>query len=255
MNRPGWINLPGGSQGQSNLLLNLAAAAGGAAARQGLNALGQAASNWWSGGRGRRRRRQPPVNMQPLLQALPPAGAPPNRGRGRSRRRRRGPQSPAMTMGATGSGRIVVSDSECISVTSTLNVVQLNPADDDLPRLKQWGKVYERYRLTSLRLEYVPLSGTATTGAIFITILPGPKRTDVKDEGTIAKCQPLLVRPAWKAGTLRAGANLEAQRFMHCGDTSADGVVATIYIKSTASAIGLVRVHYTVEFAFPHPFA
>lgn len=159
-----------------------------------------------------------------------------------------------MSMGAVGSGKVVVSDSELIS-TSTQHITVCGPGEaSDLPRLFAHAKMYERYRFLSLRVDYVPTSGAATNGSITITIQPGVKNTKITSAEMAMKCQPCLVRPAWKAGTLRAGPMLDAQRFLHVGVADADGVAFCIYTFPSTPDIGYVKVTYTVEFAFPHPF-
>lgn len=158
-------------------------------------------------------------------------------------------------MGAMGSGHIAVNDAEVVALPKTdLMVINIGIGDLQLPRLKRQLDVYERYRIRALRVEYVPTSGMATAGNIAIAILPGTQLSGVKDAATIAKCQPLLLVPAWKAGSLRAGPNLDAQRFLHCGQNNDDGVACCIYVKPSAVDLGYVRVHYSIEFAFPKPF-
>lgn len=191
--------------------------------------------------------------MQPMLSALPqqaPARA--RRGsRGRGNRRGRG----GMAMGAAGSGKITVTDSEIVALADDkLVTMELNPGCAQLPRLAQYETMYERYRITRVTVAYEPLSGAATEGNIAVAILPGPKNSKVVDWASIAKCQPNMMRPAWKPGQIRAGPALDAQRFMHAGVTSEDGVAFTIYAKPSKANIGLLRVTYSVEFAFPRPF-
>lgn len=242
-----------GSRQASNLLLNLAAAAGGAAARQGLNALGSGLQNWWQqpsgGARPRPRRRAAQLSVAPLLQALP---APPQRRRRRGRGRGRGPGAPSV--GAVGAGRVVVTDSELIAVPAALIAAEMNPGADILPRLLAHSKIYERYRFIRVVVAYEPLSGMATSGSIAVTLSPGKKNAAIKDMATILKCQPCLARPSWKAGTLRAGARLDAQRWMHSEQADNDGISFTLYAIGSAANLGYLRVTYTVEFAFPHPF-
>lgn len=161
-------------------------------------------------------------------------------------------------MGAAGSGRIVVTDSELIAANMD-HVTQCGPGEaSDLPRLYNHSKMYERYRFINLRVEYVPMSGMATEGSITITIQPGPKNVKITDAASAMKCQPCLTLPAWKAGSLRANARIDAQRFLHVGASGEDEVSFTIYAFSSlpkaGATIGHVKVSYSVELAFPHPF-
>lgn len=156
-------------------------------------------------------------------------------------------------MGATGSGNITIEDSEMVTLPKDGLSIQLNCADASLPRLLAHGKMYERFRIVSLGVDYVPLSGAATEGNVKIAITPGPVRTTIT-AASVIKVQPLLMRAAWKAGSLQAGRNLDAQKFMHVGKTDEDGVAATIYAYPSAENLGVLRVRYTVQFAFPIPF-
>lgn len=158
-----------------------------------------------------------------------------------------------MAMGAAGAGKITVSDSETVALSTNL-IMEMNPGCAELPRLAKYEAMYERFRIAKLRVEYVPLSGMATAGSVVITIQPGPTNPKIKDRDSATKCLPLLMRPAWKAGSLVAGANIDSSRFLHAGNTTADGVALTIYAFPSAADLGSLRVHYTVEFSFPHPF-
>lgn len=157
-------------------------------------------------------------------------------------------------MGAAGSGRIIVTDAEVVDLGDTKFIVELSPGNKLLPRLDRYSEMYERYRILRLQIEYMPLSGYATTGNITATIQPGVLQSTIKDKASACKCQPLLALPAWKAGRLVAGPSLDAQRFLHCDRATEDGVAATIYCFPSAKDLGQLRIHYTVEFAFPRPF-
>lgn len=188
--------------------------------------------------------------MEPLMQALPLMPPQPSRGRRRNRRQR----APAANMGAAGSGRIIVTDSELIDIPETLLTLPLNPASDSLLRLSRYETMYERFRYIKLVVTFEPTSGMATEGSVAFSLLTGPAQAVVKDRATILKCQPARVTPAWKRATIVAGVNLDSQRFLHCGEAGDGGVAATIYCLATAKSLGFLRVSYTVEFAFPRPF-
>lgn len=156
-------------------------------------------------------------------------------------------------MGAAGAGSITITDAEMVSLPKDGVIVAMNCNDANLPRLLAHGKMYERFRILSLGVDYVPLSGAATEGNVKIAITPGPKR-DAITAVTIVKVQPLLLRSAWKAGSLQAGRNLDSQRFMHVAKDTEEGVAATIYAFPSAADLGVMRVRYTVQLAFPVPF-
>lgn len=190
------------------------------------------------------------MSMQPLMAALPnPAPA-----AGRPRRRRRRGRATTSAMGAAGSGSVTIRDSEIVALDGN-KVVQVGAKDEkQLPRLQKHLEMYERYRVLSLTVSYVPLSGTATAGNVAVTVLPGPKRDSIKDSASVQKCQPLILVPAWKAGTIRAGPQLDSQRFLHVGGSAEDAVAATIYAFPSAANLGSVRISYAVQLSFPMPF-
>lgn len=159
-----------------------------------------------------------------------------------------------MAMGAQGAGRISISDAEMVALTASLHTMEMSPGCTDLPRLAAHAKMYDRYRILSLRIEYVPTSGMATTGSVAVTLQPGPKNAAIKDEASVLKCLPNLALPAWKAGNLRAGPQIDSQRFLSSGGSGDTGIAVTVYAVPTAASIGYLKVHYTVEFAFPKPF-
>lgn len=156
-------------------------------------------------------------------------------------------------MGAVGSGKVIVTDCEVVSLGGNVTM-EMGPGNDQLPRLQQHAKMYDRYRLVSLRVEYVPLSGTATSGNVTICLLPGPRIAAVKDASSAMKVKPCLMRPAWKAGVISANKNIDSQKFLYCDRGGEDGVVVTIYAFPSAPSLGVLNIHYQVEMAFPKPF-
>lgn len=100
-----------------------------------------------------------------------------------------------MAMGAQGAGRITISDAEMVALTASLHTMEMSPGCTDLPRLAAHAKMYDRYRILSLRIEYVPTSGMATTGSVAVTLQPGPKNAAIKDEASVLKsAQPRVAR-------------------------------------------------------------
>lgn len=155
-------------------------------------------------------------------------------------------------MGAAKSGRLIIRDSETFAADSAK--IEFDPGNTTyLPRLDSIAKLYERYRFISLVVEYEPTSGTATTGSVAMCLIPGPIEASIKDRDAIIKSQPNVVLPAWKAGKLRAGKNLDASRFLHTESSGDTGVSCTLYIATTTKDLGYIRVSYQVEVAFPRP--
>lgn len=235
--------------------MNLAAAAGGAAARVAVDR----AAQWWN--------TPPPQNPPPStnpfltapLQAALPRGGRRRRGnRGRGRRpqagRRTGGQPSA---GLTSSGSlIIVRDTEVLgAVTGKLQTYAMNPSPTEMPRLTAFSKMYARFRIKYMNVSYVSGSGTATTGNLSVGILAGVADKTVVDQSTIMKLRPSFFTPAWKSATISLGADIDLQRYMLCNDATADGVAFTLYIMSSVASIGVIKVSYEVEFSQPRPFS
>ncbi|UHM27516.1 MAG: coat protein [Sanya tombus-like virus 3] len=238
--------------------MNLAAAAGGAAAREGLNYVGGAIGNYFRGGRGARRGRgRGAYNMQPLYQAMPvPVPTAPPRRRRRGGGGRRGSRGTANQ--ATGGGQITV-------VRGQENVITLNKGtawaiqawefNCSAPaRLAATSKAYERYRVRRVTIKYCSGSGQATPGSIAIGYHAGVKNAKVDSQDTILKLSPCRFTPAWKDVQLVIGPGIDAQRWMHVGRTDEDGISFTFYAMGSGDATGRIIVDYEVELAYPVPF-
>lgn len=235
-----------------NVALNLAAAAGGAAARVAMDRL----SGWAV------RAPQPLNTMGEMRVALPRPG--PSRGRGRGRRgrgrrgrgARQGGQPPA-GVSTRGQGMSVATDTEIlVSVAQGFKAYVFNPSPPELVRLKAMEQMYTRYRVRYVNVAYKSTSGTATAGSVAVGIAAGPQLPAdmVKDATTIMKLRPSFVVPAWKNDSLTIGADIDLGRYMLCGDKTPDGVAFTLYVNSTAADLGMIQVSYRVEFTQPKPF-
>lgn len=242
-----------------NVAMNLAAAAGGAAARVATDRL----ANWMSGmsltpatpGPSRVVIPNPPSN------AIARGGA--RRGRGRGRRRGRRPNrqagQPAQGAAAKGGSIVRMRDTEIVALSATTFVLEFNPAVDAMPRLAAHEKMYTRYRYRYVNIAFKSTSGTATDGSIVIGIASGPALYSTTgdnklDRDKILKMKPMIVVPAWKNDTIAVGAQIDASRWMFCGDTTRDGVAFTVYVDTTATKIGVLQISYDIEFDFPRPF-
>lgn len=196
---------------------------------------------------GRRGRGRRSFNMQPMLAALPP---PPPRARRGGRRRRT-----ARGSNAGGSPTQIFRGTEYLAEpTTTLATLQFNCASTTHPRLSNTAKCYERYRVRSVVLTYNSTSGTATTGGVTLGIHPGPTNSNVKKAEDILKLDPSRTTPAWKNSTIRLGQNIDAQRWMHVGKTTEEGVAFTCYYIKSGDATGQIKITYDIEFAYPVPF-
>lgn len=237
-----------------NVALNLAAAAGGAAARVATDTVTRRISNWM------RNEPQSPYNMGQMRQALPQVGPTRGRGRGRRGRGRRGRAGrqggqPAQGTQTRGQGMSVARDTEVlVSVAEGLKTYVFNPSPEELVRLKAMEAMYTRYRVRYVNVSYKSGSGTATAGNVAVGIAAGPAIEAVKTATDVLKLRPSFYVPAWKNESLSIGADIDLGRYMLCGNTSADGVAFTLYVYSTAANLGLIQVSYNVEFTQPKPF-
>nr|QQP18796.1 hypothetical protein 2 [Soybean thrips tombus-like virus 5] len=224
-----------------NAAMNLAAAAGGTAARVAVDRL----AGWLA------------TPSQPQPQPTPQPGPSSNpTGRGRRRGKGRGRRGARQAQGPTRSGaQIVMRDTEVIGeVPNKLTTYSFNPAVNETPRLSQHEKMYARYRFKRLTISYKPLVGTATTGSVTIGAMVGTAYDKIKKADDIMKLRPMLVTPGWKAASFTLGSDIDLARYMLCGDNTADGVAVTIYAIGSAEHLGLIQVSYEVEFSHPRPF-
>lgn len=231
-----------------NAAMNLAAAAGGTAARVAFDRL----ASWMT------QPNQPTAqrgfyNMSPMRNALPPSNP-----RGRGGRRKRGGRTqgsqPRAGVSTSGSSSIVVRDTEVFTlVEAKLMVLAFNPSADVLPRLHAHEKMYTRYRIKYMNIAYKSGSGTSTVGNVSVAVQVGPKNTQVTT-ANILSLKPSFFVPAWKNDALTLGKDIDSSRYMICGDTTSDGVSFCLYVSPSAANLGVIQVSYEVEFAFPRPF-
>lgn len=229
--------------------MNLAAAAGGAAANVAVNRM----SSWLAGAGPSR---QPAYDMGQMRAALP-SNAPKARGRarrGRGRGKGRQGGQPRQGINTRGGSDIVVRDTEVLgSVQKGVTSYQFNPAPDGLVRLKAHENMYNRYRIKYMNIAYKSGSGTATTGNVWVGVCGGPVNKAIT-AGNVSKLRPSFFVPAWKNESLTLGKDIDSQRWMRCGNDSDDGVSFTLYVESAEVGLGVIQVSYEVEFQQPKPF-
>lgn len=235
--------------------MNLAAAAGGAAARV---AVDRAVNYLTQPARPTPPRRSRPISMQSVAAALPVTPVARGRARGRRGRRGRGYSrpggQPSSGITSPSGSMIVIRDTEVIgALTGKLQVYTFNPACDGTPRLKAFESMYQRYRFKFVNISFKSGSATNVAGNIAMGIAPGTTIKEVVDQSTIMKLKPSFYSPIWKNETINVGKNIDSQKYMYCGDASADGVSFTLYVYGTAGG-GMIQVSYEVEFAYPKPF-
>jgi len=80
------------------------------------------------------------------------------------------------------------------------------------------------------------------------------KKSQVTNSTTVMKLNPSVMTAAWKSAGIRAGPNIDSQKWMHVGKADDDGISFTLYVSHIGDAAGYVQVTYHVEFAYPIPF-
>lgn len=176
------------------------------------------------------------------------------RGRGRGQGRQGLPTRQVAIAGRSG-GSNIVRDTEILgNTTKTLGVYMFNPSPDALVRLKQFEKMYSRFRIKYVNISYKPLCGTTEDSSVAVGVLVGKQQAGVVDIASIQKCKPSFTIPSWKAESLSVGNQIDSQRYLYCGETDDNGVSFTLYVMATAANKGCIQVSYEVEFAYPRPF-
>nr|QTJ63635.1 hypothetical protein [Hymenopteran tombus-related virus] len=228
----------------TNAALNIAAAAGGMAARVATDRL----INWFSTPSQTQRMVMPGPSNTQVVRGSRGRG----RGRGRGGRRRGANSRPAVTHSGA---KVVVRDTEVIgSVTSGTVSYMMNPSCTEMPRLAAYEKMYSRYKVNYFNISFKSTSGTAISGSVTVGVEIGTKDDNIKDAKAIQKLRPMFVVPAWKSDTIALGSEFTISRALVCGDKSNDGVAFTLYVSSTHADLGIIQVSYEVEFSFPRPF-
>lgn len=224
-------------------MLNLAAAAGGAAANVAINKVADMM-----------RPTPPPRNArrQPQMTVAVPRNQPRRRKQRASNSNNNGL---SMARQITPGSSIRVVDTEYLTVPSTtLNQMQFNPAPPDLARLEQFSKMYHRFKINRITVHYEPGVGTATTGNISMGICVGPPLGNITTSAHIMKLTPSCFVPAWKSGSITVGRDIDIGRYMICGGTGDTSVACTLYTLASAANLGLFRVTYDVSFSYPVNF-
>nr|UUW06590.1 VP3 [Cat Tien Macrotermes solemo-like virus] len=202
----------------------------------------------------RRRRRQRRAQGAPAPEAVV---APQPRPR-RQRRRRRASRAPVEPSSGVAQGDVVVSRSELLDTVST-DPTSLLLHPDNLPWLKNLAKAFELYRWISVVLEYRPLVGTYSNGAIAMGADWGTQSAKL-DKGKLVSSKvaaisreailamtPSVDTPQWKpvARLPLPTTRLQGKRWYDCATADGPGYVANI--STTNKDCGEVWLHYKVH--------
>lgn len=149
---------------------------------------------------------------------------------------------------------LTITDSEfLLALDGKLQTYQFNPANDSMPRLAQFSKMYERYRILRMNIAYKSGSSTNTAGNIAFGVLTGTKQATITGQDTIMKLRPNVYVPIWKNASLTVPPSIDSSRYMHCDGLDDTSIAFTLYVNGTAKG-GMIQVSYSVQFAYPRPF-
>lgn len=153
---------------------------------------------------GKRKKKAQSSQMVPAAMVMPPQMGP------AKRKKKRKAKGPAAGVGsrALAEGTMRIHRTELVvSADKVGGKFFLTP--DGFTWLKSMSKLFERYRFHSLLIEYRPLVGTQTAGAITFAvewvIAGSPDKT--KTRQVIASFTPCMDGPVWNAMNLRLPAN------------------------------------------------
>lgn len=231
--------------------MHLAAAAGGAAARQGINYLADRFAGPWN------------VSQPTAGPAVVYVGSPVQSSRGGGRRRRGGRgRGRAGRNSARGPARALRTSGETVTITGqevvdtlkgTLKTYVFNPGTTTTPRLKAFEAMYERFRFNSVKISYTGTTSAMTAGAVTYGILPGVTEDIIKLSGDILKIRPSTSHACYKNSSIVLPNHIDSSRWMHCGNSDDAGVSFVLYSIGEAEK-GYFSVHYNITFSNPRPF-
>lgn len=210
----------------------------------------------------RRRRRRPRRRRQPASTPGTEGVPQPLPQRTRARRSRSGNQpTPGLTQ-----GEVVLARSERVQdVTNTGVGVVFHPSS--FPWLKNLAKAFDLYRWLSVTLEYRPLVGSTTAGAVALGFDWSAKTVPtVEREGRlevaaaptrdgILACSPCYDGPVWQRATRMSlpAARLQQVRWFDLTSTGTDSAPGYFSVIATGTAdkavVGEVWAHYKVVLA------
>lgn len=176
----------------------------------------------------------------------------------RSRRRRSGPNpSPGLSQ-----GEVVLARSERLQDVKDTGVGLALHASS-LPWLANLAKAFDLYRWLSATLEYRPLVGTTTAGAVALGFDWSAKTAQVKEDGrlymvgaptrdNVLACTPCYDGPVWQRGVrlVLPSDKLQQKRWYDASKADVEthpGYVTVISTGTTKDAVvGEVWLHYRV---------
>lgn len=133
----------------------------------------------------------------------------------------------------------------------SLQAFEFNPGVPGLTRLARYEEMYSRFRIRSVRVEFMPGTGVASAGNVTFGVAVGPKNPRVTADNLTA-LSPVCFTPAWKSASLVVDSQIDNTRWGLCGGGT-ESISFTLYTVASAESLGLLRIHYSIEFAFPHP--
>lgn len=135
---------------------------------------------------------------------------------------------------------------------------RLNPGLGDMfPWLSSLAGSFDMYRLVSLNVRYVPVTGTDTEGAIYLAWDPDPSDPDPTTKGQVMSFDVSSTGPVWKPLSLKVPSL--GTRYVRRGDvvgntlnTYDNGKFLICQQGTPSQLLGDLYVDYTIELSLPH---
>lgn len=171
--------------------------------------------------------------------------------RRRNRRRARGPNTAILP------GGVRITDTEILSQSEKLFVLEFCPGRTGLPRLDNEANKFTRWSLIRVVLTYQPTASLSDSGSFSYGILPGPKN-DTLTEKDITKLRPFQKHSLWKSSSLTVSNNIVVQRHLFTAAPAEttrleDSVGFCVYIFTSKKDLGTFRVNYSLVLNYPKP--
>lgn len=192
-------------------------------------------------------------NINRSKQQVAPSRARTMNGNGRRRNRRRGGGPTAALL----PGGIRISDTEILSQSDKLFVLEFCPGRTGLPRLDNEAAKFTRWSLIRVVLTYQPTASLSDSGSFTYGILPGPKSDTIKADD-ITKLRPFQKHSLWKSSSLTVSNNITVQKHLFTSvpastDRLEDAVAFSVYIFTSKKDLGTFKVSYSVVLNYPKP--
>lgn len=165
-----------------------------------------------------------------------------------------GPRSEVLT----NAGGIKVSNAELLATdvrgkNGVGKIYSLGPVSSNMGHYKALALIYERYRFLSLRIEYVAAIGT-TVGGVVTVGMDYDGTMAIVSQAKVSSLNPSFSVPVHRNRSMTIPPKfLNPQKWLSTrGESEAHpGAIVVWCTSNSDETLGLIRCHYTVEFAGP----